>query len=154
MFGLGTVLPWPLPLAWLVLLPLLWPRVWFVRAMSSLVFLLSRRGRRGDGGGECVKALRDSFGPRLEGLDDRRNVALRCWGDGLRVLRPERDPSVLARPGRMTELRQEMMRSEGVLWDDSLPIEEVMLRRPEFERRRMRREMVEFASQFSKRRLW
>jgi hypothetical protein len=116
---------------------------------------MSRRDRRGEGGGECVKALRDSFGPRLDGLEDeRRNVALRCCGDGLRVRRPEREPSVLERPWRMTELRQEIMRSDGVLWEDSLPIEEVTLRRPEFERRRMRREMVEFASQFSKRRLW
>jgi hypothetical protein len=49
----------------------------------------------------------------------------------------------------MTELRHETMRSEGVLWEDSFPIEEAMLRRAELERLRIRREMVELASQFS-----
>lgn len=120
----------------------------FARDMSSLGRVVSRRDLRGDEGAEAVNVERDSLGPRLDGRDESRKVAWRCWGDGLRVLRPEREPSVLERP-RTTELRQEMMRSEGVLWEDSLPVEEARLWRPEFVRRRIRREMEEFAFQFS-----
>jgi hypothetical protein len=65
------------------------------------------------------------------------------------VRRPEREPSVLVRPWRTTELRQDMIRSEGVLCEDSLPVEEAILLRAELERRRIRREIVELASQFS-----
>ena len=43
----------------------------------------------------------------------------------------------------MTELRHEIIRSDGVLWEDSLPIEEAMLCRAELDRRRSRREIVE-----------
>jgi hypothetical protein len=62
---------------------------------------------------------------------------------------PEREPSVLERPWRTTEFRHETMRSDGVLWVDSFPIEEAALRRAELERPRIRREMVELLSQFS-----
>lgn len=129
--------------------PLLFP---FARLMSSLVRLLSKRSRRGgDGGGDVVKTDSDSFGPRLEGRDEASlEIAGRCCGDGVRVLKPARVPSVLERPWRTTELRHETMRSEGVLWVESFP-EEAMLRRAELERLRIRREMVELASQFSKR---
>lgn len=127
-----------------------WSLFPFARLTSSLVRLLSGRGRCGDGGGDVVKTDSDSLGPRLEGREEASlETAGRCWGEGVRVRKPEREPSVLERPWRMTELRHETMRSEGVLWEDSFPIEEAMLRRAELERLRIRREMVELASQFS-----
>ena len=126
--------------------PLLFP---FARLTSSLVRVLSKRSRFGDGGGDVVETDSDSCGPRLEGREEASlEIAGRCWGDGVRVRRPGREPSVLERPWRTTELRHETMRSEGVLWDESFP-DEAMLRRAELERLRIRREMVELASQFS-----
>ena len=56
---------------------------------------------------------------------------------------------MLVRPWRMTELRHEIIRSEGVLRVESFPVEEATLWRPELERRRIRREKVELSCQFS-----
>lgn len=125
----------------------------FAWLTSSLVRLLSGCGRPGDGGGDVVKMDNDSFRLRLEGRGDASlERDGRFWGDGVRVRKSVREPSVLERPWRTTELRHETMRSDGVLWEDSFPIEEAMLRRAELERLRIRREMVELAFQFSKRR--
>ena len=73
-------------------------------------------------------------------------------GEELRVMVPARDrvlPSPLAAWCRMTELRQERIRSDGVLWDDSFPIDEAMLWRGELVRLRSLREMAEWTSQFA-----
>jgi hypothetical protein len=54
-----------------------------------------------------VTAERDSFGVRLDGRDEERwKVAVRCWGDGLRVRSPEREPSVLVREAAAEHLEE------------------------------------------------
>lgn len=67
------------------------------------------------------------------------------------MLWPER-LSTLVSSVPVTEFRQEMIRSEGVLWVDSLQIEDAMLRRAEFVRPRILLENVELVSQESLRR--
>ena len=71
------------------------------------------------------------------------------------VIVPVRDREpVLPFAARTTEFRQERIRSDGVLCDDSFPIDEAMLWRAELERRRSRREMLECSFQFAERRFW
>lgn len=94
-------------------------------------------------------------GPALTGFctgleyRDRRLMDFR--GDALRVLVPW-PLSTLVSSVPITELRQEIIRSEGVLWVDSLPIEDAMLWRAEFERPKIFFENVELPSQDSLRR--